>query len=64
MNRLKTSNRDRPGMKDAHRSNSQLKSVVAPMSYEERGRADGHALEDWAHAAVEALAQDRKSAAS
>jgi hypothetical protein len=32
--------------------------------YEERGRADGHAPEDWAQAEAEVLQQDRKSAAA
>lgn len=65
MKRLKASNQDKA--RSEGRTQVELAAEIRRRAYElyeERGRADGHALEDWAQAAVEVLAQDRKSAAA
>jgi hypothetical protein len=65
MNRLKASNRDKS--RNEGRTQVELAAEIRRRAYElfeERGRTDGHASEDWAQAAVEVLAQDRKSVAA
>ena len=65
MKKLKASNQARRS--NEGRTQVELAAEIRRRAYElyeERGRADGHALEDWAQAEAEVLQQDRKSAAA
>ena len=60
MKRLKATNQDK--VRNEGRTQVELAAEIRRRAYglcEERGRADGHAPEDWAQAEAEVLQQDR-----
>jgi len=65
MKTLKVPNRDKVG--NEGRTQVELAAEIRRRAYElyeDRGRADGHSLEDWKQAEAEVLERDRKSAAA
>lgn len=65
MKKVKVPNRDKVG--NEGRTQVELAAEIrrrAYERYEDRGRVDGHSLEDWEQAEAEVLERDRKSAAA